>query len=1004
MPSLANDIRQLFAQAALSNFERLDEADIQFTFSSADVYLSSFSGALERVETSGFLEHDKELLTFAQVFERYLTHPTEIVNPAHAALASSSFYWLSGYTASALVIAKAIRQSDPDVGQVSDLLLRILARDRITEPQKGDHPIYKNFFDYAIAGNREAIERAIGDSRELAESTLAELDVDQHIAAYLLSRVLIRLQFTGFWEAIRTNSTAPRDIWERFLRLQTDTGNPMVDLWPSQRIAIARGLLDGVSSLVLRMPTSSGKTRMTELAFVNDLFTHADRKCLYLAPYRALVGEVEREIGSTLSALGIPVTSLYGGAEANELEVQLSEIARVIIATPEKIQAVHRLSGDSLGDFGTIVLDEGHLIDDISRGASYELQLSSLKEDLAKAGRVIFISAVLPNAAEIASWLAGSSETLAEDTWQPTTMRIGVVTWPKNQPSSLRYLVQTGQPVTDGFFVPRLIEEEVWEEVNPPTNRMRTIKFPRRDDKGSISAALGFQFARNGPVIVFTGRPDWANSVARKIVERSGLQRPMAFSLVDEDNKDALQLLSEYMKQVVGEESILPEAVLLGVGLHHGGIPQSLRLVIEDEYRRGNIRLLIATNTIAQGINFPAKTIIVHSFPQTQSPVRDFWNLAGRAGRALRETEGEIIILDTGVPKPRRVRRFIDAGHAEPAESQILYLLTRLLDEYPEVSEEALSQLLEDEEDGVRFARTIQAIDSHLLEIMAEDVALEAEDDDFRSLFENLFATHQAESHDLEYGTVYREALEELLVQRRSSVLRRVPEGSRKRYARSSISINSAILIDQSAEQFVADLSNLPALTEDSLLHVLELVTQTAELEGRDPLEMSLLADRWITTGSYDEVFRAIEDKFRTYDQAVTYVERELSYRLSWVVNGLLRLLETTDEFALARDQGGIPQWLELLPQFLRYGAASKEMVWAMSLGIADRTYGSWILQRFADEQARGPNSFRELISWVLDRPEELVQLSLQEWPKYFAIALQGIIDRYSGLRDMLAA
>ena len=96
------------------------------------------------------------------------------------------------------------------------------------------------------------------------------------------------------------------------------------------------------------MPTSAGKTKMTELAFVNDLFTDSQRKCLYLAPFRALVSEVEQSISFTLSALGFQVTSLYGGSEANELEVMLYNISRVIIATPEKIAAVLKITGGKL--------------------------------------------------------------------------------------------------------------------------------------------------------------------------------------------------------------------------------------------------------------------------------------------------------------------------------------------------------------------------------------------------------------------------------------------------------------------------------------------------------------------------------------------------------------------------------------------------------------------------------------------------------------------------------
>ncbi len=99
-------------------------------------------------------------------------------------------------------------------------------------------------------------------------------------------------------------------------------------------------------------------------------------------------------------------------------------------------------------------------------------------------------------------------------------MRAGILSWPADGFGRLDYLAQTGQRLTDDFFVPRLLEEEIWTETNPETNRQNRHKFPSRSDKGSVASALAFRYAAFGPTLVYTHQPRWACSIAKGIIER----------------------------------------------------------------------------------------------------------------------------------------------------------------------------------------------------------------------------------------------------------------------------------------------------------------------------------------------------------------------------------------------------------------------------------------------------------------------------------------------------
>jgi superfamily II DNA/RNA helicase len=993
MPSLVNDVRQLFSETILQRYERLAEAGINFDFNHGEIYLSTFAEAMNIVDNGEHKNFDSDLLAHAQVFEQFIAHPVDSIDRVTAGLISASLYWLAGYSANAYVISKEIFKIQETWLEPKAELLKILSRRNLGEADLGNE-IDSLLAEFILTGNEEKIGEAINRAQELRNSYLQAGIADDFVLSHLLAKILENLRLRSFWRSVREHSSAPLELWQNYVRYQINSGSPIVDLWPSQRTAISKGLIDSVSSVVIRMPTSSGKTKMTELAFINDLYTNTEKRCLYLAPFRALVSEVENSIGHTLSQIGFTVASLYGGSEANELEVQLTNIASVIIATPEKMAAVLKLSGGSLKDFDTIVLDEGHLLDSTERGTTYELQLATLRPQLAEHNRAIFLSAVLPNSSELAYWLKGTADVLAEEDWQPTNMRVGVVTWPNRAQVQLDYLSQKGQPLTDNFFVPRLLEEDRWSELNTETGRQNRRAFPDRNDKGSIASALAFQAAKFGTVIIYASQPRWANSTAETILERLSLQRPISTNLINDSNRERIEQLAAYLQNTLGDESILPRTVSHGFALHHGGIPQGIRLILEEEFRNQTLKLLIATNTIAQGVNFPVRTVIVHSMPAFDSPIRDFWNLAGRAGRALKETEGEVIVVGTGKMRRGTILRFLNEQNRESAESRILYLVRRLLDIYPSVSNETIESLIATHERGTQFAKIVHSIDTFLLEIMAEESAVDTADSNFETLVENLFATYQATALDAQQDTQLRDGVNNLMRERRVYVLSRVPDGSlRKRYAQSGLSIESSISLDEVSEEMQVFFENNPSFSQEAFNGIVDYVHRARELEDYDVQLIKTLGYIWILTGRYDTIYEAGRASFDNFDDAVKYVETILCYQVPWILSGFVRLLNQI---------GDLPDWFTLMPDFLRYGVNEQVLVWVLSLGFTDRRFAEWVLEIYRVQNGTYPSNFREWLQWMLVNRQSISEQIDQTWPHYFRILFEKISDRYQRISDVL--
>ena len=142
---------------------------------------------------------------------------------------------------------------------------------------------------------------------------------------------------------------------------------------------------------------------------------------------------------------------------------------------------------------------------------------------------------------------------------------------------------------------------------------------------------------------------------------------------------------------------------------------------------------------------------------------------------------------------------------------------------------------------------------------------------------------------------------------------------------------------------------------------------------------------------------------FDTFDDAVDYVENVLCYRVPWVLNGFIRLLEKGEDEDNRPALDDIPQWFRSLPDFLRYGVDRQELGWIMSLGFSDRRFAEWLLQVFIREHGREPGTFRDFINWVLE-----VGISLREkvdaaWPNYFGRLLGKVLARYSRINELLS-
>lgn len=425
----------------------------------------------------------------------------------------------------------------------------------------------------------------------------------------------------------------------RALRVWRERG--VTQLLPLQSAAIAdHGVLQG-QSLIVFAPTSSGKTLIAELAALRHI--EARRRVLYLVPTKALAEERGEEFHARFGALGARV--LIATRERPEAdEAILRGEWDLVVAIYEKVRSFLVARPALLAEVGLVVADELQMLGELRRGDAVELILTKMTRAPYRAVQFLGLSAVLGDADRIGAWLG--SEVLASR-GRPVELREGVVC------------------AADGQFRFRALNAQTWGEerlLDPAALAHPPAEMEAPDLILAVAEALA---ARGEAVLVFAPTKrltrEWALALAGR------LSLPPACG--------ALARLAA-AEPSLGRE-MLAECLRRGVAFHNADLPAALRTAVEHAYDAGEVRVLISTSTLAQGVNLTGRNVVVA--PQqvetdrwTGEPVAAalsrarFQNMGGRAGRLGREADFGRAILVAATPE--EAERLLGLYVAQPPE------------------------------------------------------------------------------------------------------------------------------------------------------------------------------------------------------------------------------------------------------------------------------------------------------------------------------------------------
>jgi superfamily II DNA/RNA helicase len=460
-----------------------------------------------------------------------------------------------------------------------------------------------------------------------------------------------------------------------------------VDLWPSQLIAATRAA-DQSDDLVVSLPTSAGKTRISELCILRCLA--AGKRVLFVTPLRALSAQTETTLQRTFGPLGKTVSSLYGNIGGIGFDQDVLKERHIVVATPEKLDFALRNDPSILDDVGLLVFDEGHMIGLKEREVRYEVQIQRLlKRSDAASRRIVCLSAILPEGDQLqdfANWLRRDQpgEVVRSD-WRPTRLRYGEVAWNPHT-SSARLGLRVDQ---EKSFVPNFLRGFL------PTGKRKKI-FPK--DLGEFCLATAWKLVEDGhSVLVFCPVKAHVEPFAKKIMDLHAHAALRSLLMIGEDAlRPALALGAEWL----GADHPILRCLRLGVIIHHGGLPTAYRREVERLMREGQLKITISSPTLAQGLNLTATAVVFHSLHRMKTPIEasEFKNVVGRAGRAFVDAEGLVLypIFDKHAQRLSLWETLIADVKSREMESGLIKLVGTLLKRMQDhLSDKRIEPLLE---------------------------------------------------------------------------------------------------------------------------------------------------------------------------------------------------------------------------------------------------------------------------------------------------------------------
>ena len=421
--------------------------------------------------------------------------------------------------------------------------------------------------------------------------------------------------------------------------------------WQTECLSLPGVLTE--KNLVICAPTSAGKTLVAELIALKCVLERK-QKVLIIVPFVSVAEEKADYLQSIFNPVGVKV----GGFTGNQSPKGGFNSVDIAICTIEKANSLvnNILMKKTVEDLGVVVVDELHMIGDGQRGCLLELLLS----------KILYIESVSKTLLKIQ--LVGMTLNCSGVDLLAEWLNDAKVYRTKFRPIPLTEMVMIGSTLCDTKFnaIPTLDSSEAIS-----------------DDEDDILSLVKEHVLKGQSVIIFNWTRDRCEILASTLAEAQGKFRK-SYPSEAEQFLD-FSALDGMCKQLDG---VLKKTVSNGVAFHHAGLTCKKRKIIEEAFRRKQVKVLVATTTLSSGVNLPAQLVIVMT-PcydcETYVDIFVYKQMSGRAGRKGMGEVGESILMckssdESRVSKlfqsaPKPVQSSLSVSNVDPLKRALLEVI-----------------------------------------------------------------------------------------------------------------------------------------------------------------------------------------------------------------------------------------------------------------------------------------------------------------------------------------
>lgn len=365
---------------------------------------------------------------------------------------------------------------------------------------------------------------------------------------------------------------------------------------------------------IVNAPTSAGKSFVLQNHLVNAVASKC-RSAIYIVPTRALIDQVIFDFHRILKGLdieGVVVTSIPECDPAHKT---------IYVLTQERTQLL--LENEMVIDIA--VIDEAQNVSDSARGIILQSVVENIKERSVNT-KFVFATPFVQNPDVFLNMFSLD---------RAKCMTIPVGESPVSQ--NLFSVVVNSQDYHQ-FDISKLDENGDFSPLGPIYSELELV------NEKHYLAILALAVGKGYSNIIYGSEPKKCEDIAQLIMQQ----------LPEEDTNENLMEFSEYIKEHLHKDYLLAETIRHGVAYHYGKLPTFIRKGIERLCSSGDIKFIVCTSTLLQGVNLPAKNVFIskptkgqdakkHNIPMNAP---DFWNLAGRAGRLTKDFDGNVFLLN----------------------------------------------------------------------------------------------------------------------------------------------------------------------------------------------------------------------------------------------------------------------------------------------------------------------------------------------------------------------